>query len=64
MEILALTAVLVLRFDLQPVDGVWCVPEQKQESLATSVFPPARDVRVRVWKRKGEEETVWGFEMA
>ena len=48
LETMALVAVMVARFEMNPVEGGWCVPGQKQESLATNVFPPGEDVRVRV----------------
>lgn len=48
LETMALVAVMVARFEMNPVEGGWCVPGQKQESLTTNVFPPGEDVRVRV----------------
>ena len=65
MEVMTLTAWLVLRFDMEPLEngGKWVVPEQKQESLATNVFPPGEDVRVRIVERKGYEGVEWGFEV-
>ena len=52
LETMALAAVMVARWEIRPVEGGWRVPRQKQESLATNVFPPERDVRVRVTLRK------------
>ena len=70
---MALTAVFVLRFDVVPVDrcgvaggtnpGAWRIPEQRQESMATNVFPPEEDVRVEIREREGYEDVAWGFEM-
>ena len=62
-EILALTAYLVLRYDMEPSEGRWYVPEGKQESLATNVFPPDRDIKVKILKRRGYEDVQWGFEI-
>ena len=61
LEVLALTAFIVLRFDMQPSSGRWSIPMQKQESLATNVFPPEKDIRVQVSRRKGLEDVEWGF---
>ena len=51
LETMALVACMVSRFDLRPVKGQWTIPRQKQESLATNVFPPAKDIRVKVTLR-------------
>lgn len=64
LETLALTARMVLRFDVAPVVGTWQIPDQRQESLATNVFPPKNDVRVRVGRRRGFEGVEWGFCMS
>ena len=63
LEALALTAYLVLRFDITPVNGSWSIPAQKQESLATNVFPPEKDFKVRISRRKGCEGIDWDFNM-
>lgn len=64
LETLALAACMVLRFDIEPANGQWTIPPQKQESLSTNVFPPAHDIKVRVKRRKGFEDTNWGFVMS
>lgn len=51
LETMALAACMVSSFDLSPVKGQWTIPRQKQESLATNVFPPAEDIRVKVTLR-------------
>lgn len=53
LETMALAACMLSRFDLSPVDGQWNIPRQKQESLATNVFPPEKDIRVKIAIRKG-----------
>lgn len=63
-ETMALVALMVLRFDIRPLDGQWSIPRQKQESLATNVFPPEKDIRVRVTRRQGFEDVNWKFAMA
>lgn len=64
LEAMALTASLVLRFDVAPVNGTWAIPAQRQESLATNVFPPAEDIRVEIRARQGYEDVKWDFVMA
>ena len=63
LEVMALTALIVLRFDVMPLEGAWRIPSQKQESLATNVFPPERDIRVKVKSRGGFEGIGWHFAM-
>lgn len=64
LETLALTACMVLRYDLTSADGGQLrVPAQKQESLATNVFPPERDVSVRVTERQHCKNVTWTFMM-
>ena len=64
LEAMALTACMVLRYDIAPIHGGWYIPKQKQESMATNVFPPENDIRVRVSKRAGFENVKWTFEMS
>lgn len=63
LETMALAAMMVLRFDLEPVEGNLSIPAPKQESMATNVFPPAKDVRVRVLRREAGEDVIWKFSM-
>ena len=52
LEVMGLVACMLSRFDLVPVDGKWDIPRQKQESLATNVFPPEKDIKVKVVVRE------------
>ncbi|KAL9126882.1 MAG: hypothetical protein Q9217_004140 [Psora testacea] len=52
LEAMVVAACMVSNFDLVPVDGQWSIPYQKQESLATNVFPPAKDIRVKITARR------------
>lgn len=64
-EIMALTAYMVLHFSMEPAEGgAWKIPKPKQRSLATNVFPPEHDVRVRLRKREGYEDVRWDFSMS
>lgn len=64
LEIMALAACIVLRFDAVPAAGNWTVPAQKQISLVTNVFPPAEDIEARFTKRKGFEDVEWQISMS
>ena len=63
LEAMALTASFILRFDIASVDGDWRIPLQKQESMATNVFPPIEDIRVKIRERQGHEGIKWNFVM-
>ena len=64
LEVMALTALMVLRFDITPTHGDWQIPRQRQESLATNVFPPESDISVRIKRRQGLEDIAWHFAMS
>ncbi|KAL9633344.1 MAG: hypothetical protein Q9164_004754 [Protoblastenia rupestris] len=63
LEAMALAAYSVLLFDVVPAEGKWKIPRQKQESMATNVFPPEEDIKVRFSKRPGYEHINWDFVM-
>ena len=52
LEIMGMAACMLARFDLVPLDGQWNIPHQKQESLATNVFPPEIDIGVKFVMRE------------
>lgn len=60
-EIMCVAAMLVLRFDLVPVKGRWVVPPPYQVSMATTMFPPKKDIPVRVARRPELGEGAWEF---
>ncbi|KAL9035546.1 MAG: hypothetical protein Q9214_006529, partial [Letrouitia sp. 1 TL-2023] len=63
-ELCATVAMFAMRFDLQPVGGVWKLPKWKHGKVASAIPPPAEDVKVRITVRKGMEGMKWryGFE--
>ncbi|KAL9599926.1 MAG: hypothetical protein Q9219_003488 [cf. Caloplaca sp. 3 TL-2023] len=64
-ETMALAAYMVLQFSMEPADGEpWRIPRSRQESLATNVFPPEHDIRVRLGKREGLEDVRLEFSMS
>lgn len=60
-EILALTAMMVYKYDMIPASGNWSLPKPHPTTLATGVFPPKTDIEVRVSMRPGMEKTRWTF---
>ncbi|MCJ1394114.1 hypothetical protein MMC18_006992 [Xylographa bjoerkii] len=64
-EVVAVVAMLVLRYDITPLDGgsqgVWVLPKQDNNNVGTSVLPPVSDIKVRITKRKGWEVGKWAF---
>jgi len=60
-EIMSLAAMLVLRYDMVPLEGRWVVPPPYQVSMATAVFPPKTDLPVRVSRRHEVGEGGWDF---
>lgn len=60
-EILALTAMIVYKYDLTPASSNWSLPKPHQTSLATNIFPPKTDIEVKVSVRPGLEKTRWEF---
>ena len=61
LEVLAIAAYMILRFDMAPVNGQWNIPVQQKGTLTTNVFPPQTDVRVKVTRRHGLEKIDWDF---
>ncbi|KAL8917986.1 MAG: hypothetical protein Q9208_007650 [Pyrenodesmia sp. 3 TL-2023] len=60
-ELSAATAMFVMRFEMEPVKGPWRVPDWQHGKVVSTVPPPAKDVKVRVSKRKGLEDVAWKF---
>ncbi|MCJ1398838.1 hypothetical protein MMC11_002039 [Xylographa trunciseda] len=64
-EVVAVVAMLVLRYDITPLEGgaegKWVLPKQDNNNVGTSVLPPVKDVKVRITKRKGWESGEWAF---
>lgn len=62
-ELCAATAMFVMLFDVEPVEGggEWKIPDWAHGKVASGVPPPARDVKVRVMRRKGMEDVEWKF---
>ncbi|OCL11145.1 cytochrome P450 [Glonium stellatum] len=60
-EILAMVAMLALRFDLTPASGYWVKPTPYASSVAAAIYSPNPDIAVNVKPRKGYEGGLWTF---
>ena len=62
-EILAVFAMLVMQYDMVPVNGKFTLPTTKKTNVATVVMEPDADIEVEVTKRKGFEQESWSFSL-
>lgn len=65
-EITSSVAMMVARFDLQPVgkEGRLVVPEPNTSSVASSIHPPKKDIKVRITERAEFKGDRWEFKFA
>ena len=65
-EITSSVAMMVARFDLQPAEdgGTLAVPKPNTSSVAASIHPPKKDVRVTVTERAQYRSHQWAFKFA
>ena len=55
-EVLAVTAMFVLRYDMVPAASTWSMPSTDNSNMAEFMMEPDTDVEVEVSARKGFEE--------
>ncbi|KAJ9228434.1 hypothetical protein DTO166G5_8589 [Paecilomyces variotii] len=60
-EILALVAMLILRFDISPVTGPWKEPKTNTKAVAASLSPPVESVDVTFSEREEFKGQKWTF---
>ena len=60
-EIMAILAMLIMRFEITPLSGRWSLPKQKL-SMFGSIPPPASDIEVQIRQREGWDGA-WGYDM-
>ncbi|KAI9676944.1 MAG: hypothetical protein M1817_006783 [Caeruleum heppii] len=60
-EILALVAMMLMRYDVTPGRGRWDRPKLNPRAMAASITPPVEAFSVRVSPRKEFENARWGF---
>ena len=61
IEILAVSALLVMRFDIAPVDGKWKAPTTRKSSMTTGVLKPDWDIKIEVVERDEFRGDKWFF---
>ena len=62
-EVMCVVAMFVMRYDIKPVSGKWCMPPPKDGNIAASVMFPGLDTEVDVRPRKGYEDGLWAFHL-
>jgi cytochrome P450 len=58
-EILAILALMALRFDIDPVSGSWDYPGDNGDNMSTVVCVPSRPIPVRITPRKEYARGTW-----
>lgn len=59
-EVLVMVAMVVMRFDAEPVGGKWPVPGVGRSSQVAALDQPDEDYEVRLRAREGVEQRGWG----
>ncbi|KAH7397376.1 cytochrome P450 [Pyrenochaeta sp. MPI-SDFR-AT-0127] len=59
--ILSLVAMIVLQYDIEPIEGEWKAPTKKNADLWNAMPKPDWDVKIRLAKRLEEKEIEWKF---
>ena len=62
LEVVALVAMLVAKFDMIPDDGRWSDPRQDMSDISLAIPPPKSKVGVRFVERQGFEGVKWRFD--
>ena len=61
-EILSVVAMMIMRFDISPSGMMeWIDPGYARGRVASSIPPPAQDVKVTVSHRRGYQDRQWDF---
>ncbi|KAF2250378.1 cytochrome P450 [Trematosphaeria pertusa] len=59
--ILSLVAMVLLQFEIRPVEGRWSMPTKRNADLWNAMPKPDNDVRVRIARRKDPGTAQWKF---
>ena len=60
-EVLALVAMLILRFDITPASREWWIPKRNASAIAAYVAPPVESYPVKFSARKEYADVPWSF---
>lgn len=68
MEILSILTIVILRFDLTPVDTRGCATEWREPKsrphILTSIPSPVTDIRIRIEEREKYRHMIWHFKLS
>ncbi|KAI9753259.1 MAG: hypothetical protein M1835_001006 [Candelina submexicana] len=62
-EVLAMAAMLMLRYDIKPASGEWTRPRLNTRAMAASITPPVEEFMVQISPRKEVEGVEWAFKV-
>ena len=62
-EVMCTVAMFVMRFEMEPLGGEWCMPPPKGGNIAAAVVFPGADIKVNVKAREGYEDGSWAFQL-
>lgn len=57
-EVLAFAALIILRFDIEPVEGQWKTPTVENSNLGIAIHKPDQDVEIEIRPRDSKEWVV------
>lgn len=60
MEIMSAVAMVIMRFDITPIGtAAWIEPQPAGGRVASSISPPAKDIKVKISAKEGSEDVVF-----
>lgn len=59
-EIIIVLVIMVLKYEVKPLEGAWKMPETKTH-ISTTILTPVQDVRVRIQQREEVQGIKWNF---
>ncbi|KAL8933917.1 MAG: hypothetical protein Q9216_006158 [Gyalolechia sp. 2 TL-2023] len=63
-EVLAMAAMMIMRYELLPVSGEWTTPRTEKTNIVAGIMEPDNDIEVEVTARQGFEDGEWEFKFA
>lgn len=63
-EVLAMAAMMIMRYDLMPVEGKWITPKTEKTNIVAGIMEPDTDIEAEVIARQGLEDGEWKIEFA
>ncbi|KAI4198859.1 MAG: hypothetical protein LQ350_005008 [Teloschistes chrysophthalmus] len=63
-EILAMAAMMIMRYDLIPPAGEWIAPKTENTNVVAGMMTPDTDIEVDIISRQGCQDGTWHFDFA